>query len=170
MLTIRKAVPEDLAAVTDIYNQAILNTTATFDTGIKTPEEQKAWFEKHSARYPLLVAQQDNIIVGWASMSAWSDRCAYADTAEISLYVREEYQGKGLITKVAKALTDYAFNHLKLNKVEIRAAVENKKSRNIPERLGFVNEGSIRQAEWLYDHFVDHIVYGLLEEEWNENI
>lgn len=62
-----------------------------------------------------------------------------------------------------------SFSHLKLNKVEIRAAIENKKSRSIPERLGFVNEGSIRQAEWLYDHFVDQIVYGILAIEWNNN-
>ena len=70
------------------------------------------------------------------------------------------------MTKVAKALTDYAFTHLKLNKVEIRAAVENKKSRSIPERLGFVYEGTLRQAEWLYDHYVDHAVYGMLADEW----
>ncbi|MBD1382661.1 GNAT family N-acetyltransferase [Bacillus sp. IB182487] len=74
------------------------------------------------------------------------------------------------LSRVAKALTDYAFNELHINKVEIRAAVENKNSRGIPERLGFVNEGCIRQAEWLYDHYVDHVVYGMLAEEWNENI
>jgi ribosomal-protein-serine acetyltransferase len=65
-------------------------------------------------------------------------------------------------------LTDYAFNELKLDKVEIRVAVENKKSRGIPERLGFVSEGCIRQAEWLYDHYVDHIVYGMLAKDWNK--
>jgi ribosomal-protein-serine acetyltransferase len=87
-------------------------------------------------------------------------------TAYIGYWLCEEYQGKGIMTKVCKALINYAFNHLSLNKVEIRAAAENKKSRSIPERLGFVNEGRIRQAEWLYDHFVDHDVYGLLAEEW----
>lgn len=73
------------------------------------------------------------------------------------------------MTKVAKALTEYAFCRLNLNKVEIWAAVENKKSRSIPERLDFVEEGSIRQVEWLYDHYVDHIVYGMLANEWTEN-
>jgi ribosomal-protein-serine acetyltransferase len=43
-----------------------------------------------------------------------------------------------------------------------------KNSRGIPERLGFVNKGCIRQAEWLYDHYVDHVVYGKLAEEWNK--
>lgn len=90
-------------------------------------------------------------------------------TAYIGYWLGEGFQGNGIMTKVANALTEYAFAELKLNKVEIRAAVENTKSRSIPERLGFVNEGSIRQAEWLYDHYVDHVVYGMLAEEWNEN-
>lgn len=88
-------------------------------------------------------------------------------TAYIGYWLGEGYQGNGIMTKVAKALTDYAFDYLKLNKVEIRAAVENKKSRSIPERLGYVHEGTIRDAEWLYDHFVDHAVYGVLAREWN---
>jgi ribosomal-protein-serine acetyltransferase len=102
-------------------------------------------------------------IVGTAGFNSinWSNKTTY-----IGYWLGEEYQGKGIMTKVAKALTDYAFTHLHLNKVEIRAAVENKKSRSVPERLGFVNEGQIRQAEWLYDHYVDHIVYGVLANEW----
>ncbi len=92
----------------------------------------------------------------------WANKTAY-----IGYWLGEEFQGNGIMTKVARALTDYAFHELKLNKVEIRAALLNKKSRSIPERLNFVNEGCIRQAEWLYDHYVDHIVYGILAEEWN---
>lgn len=104
-------------------------------------------------------------IVGIASYNNinWSNKTAY-----IGYWLGEEFQGNGIMTEVAKTLTNYAFNELCLNKVEIRAAVENKKSRNIPEKLNFVNEGCIRQAEWLYDHYVDHVVYGILAEEWNE--
>lgn len=93
----------------------------------------------------------------------WANKTAY-----IGYWLGEEYQGNGIMTEVAKTLTNYAFNEMKLNKVEIRAAVGNKKSRRIPERLNFVNEGCIRQAEWLYDHYVDHVVYGILAEEWDE--
>ncbi|CEG23906.1 Putative ribosomal N-acetyltransferase YdaF [Planococcus massiliensis] len=89
-------------------------------------------------------------------------------TAYIGYWIGKDYQGHGIMTRTAKALTDYAFSELKLNKVEIRVAVGNTKSRSIPERLGFVQEGTIRQAEWLYDHYVDHVVYGMLAEEWNK--
>lgn len=90
-------------------------------------------------------------------------------TAYIGYWLAEDYQGNGIMTRVAQALTDYAFTELKLNKVEIRAAVENTKSRAVPERLGFVQEGTIRQAEWLYDHYVDTVVYGMLATEWKKS-
>lgn len=91
----------------------------------------------------------------------WSNKTAY-----IGYWLGEKFQGKGIMTQAVKVLTDYAFHELNLNKVEIRAASANRRSRNIPERLGFVNEGCIRQAEWLYDHYVDHVVYGMLAAEW----
>jgi ribosomal-protein-serine acetyltransferase len=102
-------------------------------------------------------------VVGTAGYNSidWSNKTAY-----IGYWLHEDYQGNGIMTRVAKALMDYAFEFHNLNKVDIRAAVENKKSRSIPERLGFVQEGIIRQAEWLYDHFVDQVVYGMLYEEW----
>ena len=63
-----------------------------------------------------------------------------------------------------------SFGTLKLNKIEIEAAVENYKSRAIPERLGFIHEGTIRDGEWLYDHFVDWALYGMRAAEWlNKN-
>ncbi len=85
----------------------------------------------------------------------------------IGYWLGEEFQGKGLMTEAVAAYIDQlAFGKWQLNRVEIAAATENKKSRAIPERLGFTFEGIIRQNEWLYDHFVDHAVYGLLSSEW----
>lgn len=104
-------------------------------------------------------------IVGIAGYNKidWTNKIAY-----IGYWLGKEYQGKGIMTRVAKALTEYAFHELELNRVDISAAVKNEKSRSIPEKLGFVNEGCIRQAEWLYNHYVDHIVYGMLAEDWNK--
>jgi hypothetical protein len=64
------------------------------------------------------------------------------------------------------ALVDHAFGVWKLNRVEIRAGVENKRSRAIPERLGFTQEGVLRQAERVGDRFVDHVMYSILADEW----
>ncbi|MBM7571154.1 GNAT family N-acetyltransferase [Aquibacillus albus] len=102
-------------------------------------------------------------IVGVAGYNEldWSNKVAY-----IGYWLAEEYQGNGIMTKVAEALTDYAIRELEINRVDIRAAFENMKSRAVPERLGFKYEGCIRQSEWLYDHYVDHAVYGMLANEW----
>ena len=96
MLVIRPARPDDLNAITEIYNEAILTTDATFDTEPKTDEEQKTWFTNHGPKNPILVAEQDRTVIGWASLSDWSDRCAYSDTTEISLYVKGNSRGKGI--------------------------------------------------------------------------
>jgi len=95
---------EDLNAITEIYNDAILKTVATFDTQPKTPEEQEAWFAEHGSKYPILVAEQGGLILGWTSLSQWSDRCAYSDTVEVSLYVEEGHRGKGIGKKLLEAV------------------------------------------------------------------
>lgn len=87
-------------------------------------------------------------------------------STSIGYWLAEDFQGKGIMTASCRCLLDYAFGNLGMNRVEIRCATENLRSRAIPERLGFTEEGLIRQAEWLYDHYVDHLVYGLLREEW----
>jgi ribosomal-protein-serine acetyltransferase len=84
----------------------------------------------------------------------------------IGYWLGETFQGKGIMTRAFKDIIDYGFKELGLNRIEVTAAVENKKSRAIPEQFGFVEEGTLRQVEWLYDHFVDHVIYGLLAEEW----
>jgi phosphinothricin acetyltransferase len=154
MLTIRKAILKDLPAITDIYNDAILKTTATFDTSIKTLEEQKAWFEKHGNKYPVLVAQQDNLIVGWVSLSAWSDRCAYADTAEISLYVKDGYRGKGVGRKLSEAVL-IAGRKAGLHTVISRIVEGNDASIRLGESLGFKHIGVMKEVGRKYDRLLD---------------
>jgi len=87
-------------------------------------------------------------------------------STSIGYWLGEKYTGKGLITKACRALIDYSFKEWKLHRVEIRCSVENRKSMAIPERLGFKEEGLVREAEWLENYFTDHIVYGLLASEW----
>ena len=154
MLTMRKATLEDLAAITEIYNQAILNTTATFDTDIKTLDEQKAWFAGHGDKNPVIVAQQDNVIVGWASMSAWSDRCAYTDTAEASLYVGEAYQRKGVGRRLAEAIIQ-AGREAGLHTAIARIAEGNNISIRLAESLGFKHIGVMREVGKKFGKLLD---------------
>jgi ribosomal-protein-serine acetyltransferase len=81
---------------------------------------------------------------------------------EIGFWLGESFQGKGLVTKSCRVLIDYAFDQLKLNRVEMLCGAENIKSRKIAEKLGFREEGIMRQAVWLHDCFVDFVIYAML--------
>jgi len=89
-------------------------------------------------------------------------------SVEIGYWLAEAHQGKGIVTRACKAFMDHAFGEWHLHRVQIRCAVGNAKSCRIPERLGFVKEGMQRQGEFLYDHYVDLIIYGMLEDEWKQ--
>jgi ribosomal-protein-serine acetyltransferase len=91
----------------------------------------------------------------------WSNR-----KADIGYWLGSEFTGRGLMTKCCRALVEHAFRELRLNRVEIFCAVENRRSRRIPERLGFKEEGTHRQAEWVHDHFKDLVSYSMLAREW----
>jgi ribosomal-protein-serine acetyltransferase len=84
----------------------------------------------------------------------------------IGYWIAESFQHRGIMTKACRTLVEYAFEDWHLNRIEIRCAVGNVKSRAIPERLGFKSEGTLREAEWLYDHYADHVVYGMLANDW----
>ena len=85
---------------------------------------------------------------------------------EIGYWLGQEYEGKGLITKAIKALIYYAFDELNLNKVEIGAASDNLKSRRIPEKLGFRQEGELRDYEYINGKYLNRVIYGMRASEW----
>jgi ribosomal-protein-serine acetyltransferase len=91
-------------------------------------------------------------------------------STEVGYWLGAAFQGHGLAIKACRAMVDYAFKQLGLNRVEIRCMSENLRSRRIPEKLGFKEEGRVRQVRWRIDHFDDHIVYGMLAIEWEDDL
>lgn len=87
-------------------------------------------------------------------------------STSLGYWLGEKFQGNGLVTSSVKAFTRYTFEKMDLNRIEIRCATENTKSRSIPEKLGFQLEGISRQSERINSGYVDHAVYSLLKEEW----
>ncbi|MDY0393932.1 GNAT family protein [Virgibacillus halophilus] len=76
------------------------------------------------------------------------------------------FNEKGIMSRAFKEILDYGFKNLELNRMEAYVADGNLKSKALPKRFGFLEEGKIRQAEWLYDHYEDEIIYGLLAKDW----
>jgi phosphinothricin acetyltransferase len=145
MVKIRRAIIKDLKEITDIYNEAILKTDATFDTEIKSIQEQKIWFKNHGIKNPILIAEQNGSVVGWASLSQWSDRCAYSDTAELSLYVKEEYQGKGFGKKLMESILKEG-KKTGLHAIIARITQGNKLSIQLHEKFGFEHIGIMKEV------------------------
>jgi ribosomal-protein-serine acetyltransferase len=88
-----------------------------------------------------------------------------SDSTSIGYWLDEGHQGRGLMTMAVSALTDHAFDEWGLNRVEIHAATGNLRSRAIPERLGFQQEGVLREYEQVGDRYLDIMVYSLLARE-----
>lgn len=101
-------------------------------------------------------------VIGYHPIN-WSNR-----TVEIGYWLAQSFEGQGLMTKSCKTLVTYAFDELGLNKVVIACATGNHRSCAISQRLGFTQEGILHDAEWLYDHYVDHVVYGMLARDWQQ--
>ncbi len=160
---IRSARSEDLAAITEIYNEAILTTTATFDTEPKTTDERRAWFDAHDEKHPILVAEFDGKVVGWASLSRWSDRRAYDGTAETSFYVGSKYRGRGIGRKLKQAIIDEA-KRLGLHTLIARVAEGSEESMHLNEQFGFIRVGTMREVGQKFGKLLDvHILQKMLD-------
>jgi L-amino acid N-acyltransferase YncA len=160
---IRRARRTDLEAIREIYNEAILTTTATFDTEPKSNAERLSWFHSHDERHPILVAVVNRKVVGWASLTEWSDRRAYDDTAETSFYVDSEFRGQGIGRKLKEAIIKEA-RRLRFHTLIARVAEGSDESIHLNESTGFVLVGTLKQVGRKFGRLLDvHIMQKMLD-------
>jgi ribosomal-protein-serine acetyltransferase len=108
-----------------------------------------------------IVCDDDIIgVIGFHGID-WSNR-----STSIGYWLAEEHQGKGTMTDAVHVLVDHALSVLNLNRIEVRTAIENRRSRAIPERLGFRCEGTLREAERVGDRYLDCALYSMLISDW----
>jgi ribosomal-protein-serine acetyltransferase len=141
-----------------------LDETYTLEKSIEFAARNVQEFEDKSA-VKLRIIYRDKV-AGLVSLHHIDSR---DKTAEVGYWVAKEYSGKGLVTKSAARLIEYGFEELKLNRIVIKCVPENTKSCAIPEKLGFIKEGTERDGGWLHARFVDHVVYSMLAREWKES-
>ena len=163
LVTIRRARLEDAASIARIYNEAILTTVATFDTEPKTVEERVQWLQSHDDRHPIFVAEVEGAVVGWASITLWSDRPAYADTAETSFYVHSAHRGRGIGRKLKESTIEEA-RRLGYHTLIARITEGSTESLHLNESAGYVHVGTLKEVGRKFGKLLDvHILQKMLD-------
>ena len=153
-LKIRKAEIKDVPAITEIYNHAIIHTTSTFDTEIKTLENRLEWFRQHSPKHSIIVAECEGDVAGWASLSKWSEKMAYDSSVENSLYVDEKYRGKGIGKKLLEAIIDEGRKN-GFHTIIARISDGNEISLKMHYDLGFEMTGTLKEVGVKFGKLID---------------
>jgi len=163
-VVIRRAAVGDIPSITEIYNEAVLTTTATFDTETRSVADRRAWFDAHDERHPVLVAVIDGRVVGFASLTRWSERKAYDDTAETSFYVGSAFRGQGVGRGLKKALIEEA-RRLAYHTLIARVAQESVESLHLNEAFGFRHVGTLKEVGHKFGKRLDvHVLQLMLGE------
>ncbi|MBX9627755.1 MAG: GNAT family N-acetyltransferase [Gemmataceae bacterium] len=156
-LTIRPATADDLDAVNAIYNHYVATSTCTFQLDPDTAEERRAWFDGRSAAHPVTVAVAGGEVIGWAALSAWKARCAYARSAEASVYVRHDRHRRGVGRALLLDLLDRA-RAAGLHTVIGGACSEHPASLALQEAVGFERVAHFREVGHKFGRWLD-VVY-----------
>lgn len=154
-ITIRPARPSDIPAITEIYNEGGVGTTASYDLEPVTVEDRTAWFLAKQARaFPTLVALEDGAVIGYAGYGTFRDKAGYDFTVEHSVYVREGYRTSGVGRMLMGALIDYARGHGVHAMLGVLDA-ENEASLAFHTRLGFVEVGRLPEVGRKFGRWLD---------------
>jgi phosphinothricin acetyltransferase len=162
-LIIRDAEREDIEAITEIYNHAILHTDVTFETEPRTIEYQEQWLSNRERKHPVIVAEIDSAVVGWAALNPWSPFKPYQNTAEISVYLHEDFRSRG----IGKALVGEMIKKGKeagLHTIIARITEGNTASINLHKTFGFKEIGVLREVGVKFGKLLDvhlfQLIYG----------
>lgn len=143
---IRRAERKDIPALMEIYNEAILYTTATFDTETKDEKDRTEWFLEHTGRYVIFVYEEAGAVMGYASLSRYRDRKAFDPAVEISIYIHEKYRGRGIGGRLMEETLKYAKGCREIGTVISLITSDNEVSIHLHEKFGFSYCGQIRNA------------------------
>ncbi len=154
MQQVRKASLGDAEAMAVIYNQGIEDRIATFETRSRTSADIEAWFD---GVHPIVVLEQDNEVVAFASTSVYRNRACYAGIAEFSVYVRRDFRGRGVGRVTLEALL-HNVEEAGFWKLVSRVFVENTASRALLRSLGFREVGVYEKHAQLDGEWRDVVI------------
>ncbi len=154
-ILIRDAVEADLPAIRDIYNHAVEHTTAIWNEVLIDVDNRRAWMELRRAKgFPVLVAERDGKVAGYASYGDWRAFDGYRHTVEHSVYVDKDCRGAGIGKLLLQALIEHARangKHVMIAAIE----AENTPSIRLHETLGFRMVGIHKEVGTKFGRWLD---------------
>lgn len=162
-MKIKSATYDDLPGILEIYNEAVLNTTATYDYEPRTLEHRTAWYEDHvKNNYPVFVAQNEGgRIVGWSALNPFHARMGYRFTTENSVYVAADMRGRGIGKLLMPPLIDGARErglHAILGAID----ATNEVSIRLHASFGFEKVAYLKQVGFKFGRWLDVVYMELL--------
>lgn len=155
-ISLRPAVLDDLVAINAIYNHYVEHSTCTYQTVPSTLPERSAWFDAHGPEHPVIVAEDNDQVVGWGSLSRFHPRQAYCHSVEDSVYLHHEHQGRGigslLLGELLRLAKDIG-HHTVLGGID----AEQKASIALHEKFGFVQVSRLKEVGHKHGRWLDVI-------------
>jgi len=154
VLTIRSITKNDVADCLDIYNYEVVNGVATLDLETRTLPEWQAWYEAHqTSEHCIFLGLMDDVVVGYASLSPYRTKDAFKSTVELSIYIHEDYRGKGVASKLMAHILKHAKETETLHTVVSVITAGNAASTALHERFGFTYCGLTPQVGFKHTHY-----------------
>jgi len=156
-VTIRGAALSDAAAICEIHNQGIVDRVATLDTTLRTPDDVRSWLADRGPRRPVIVADVDGAVAGWASLNRFNPRAAYDHVADFSVYVDRASRGKGIGRRLLDRLVELA-RECGYHKMVLSALASNDAGIALYTRAGFARVGVYHEQGVLDGAWVDTLI------------
>ncbi|MBT2659324.1 N-acetyltransferase [Bacillus sp. ISL-18] len=153
----RLASINDLESILSIYNQGIEDRIATLEEDQKDIGYMTEWFSNHNRRFAVIVIENNDKIVGWASLNSYSNRCAYAGVADLSIYIRRDYRGKGAGTLLLNEIERTAIKN-EFNKIILFTFPFNNLGQSLYRKNGYREVGIFKNQGKLDGRFVDVMI------------
>lgn len=162
-MIIRVAKEQDVPEMMEIYNYEVLNGVATFDLNVRNLEERMEWFRQHNVgNHPLIVAEQDGQVAGYASLSSYRDKEAYAATVELSVYVAPSFRRQGVARQLIAHILEDARSRDDIHTVISVITAGNEASVKLHKEFGFVYSGILYEVGEKFGGKLDVVNYQLM--------
>lgn len=159
---IRRAEERDLAVLREIYNEAIVNSTATFDMECKSVEDRQQWFAAHIGKHRIYVYTEDDIAIAYASFSEYRDRPAFQQSVELSVYIEKGHRGMGIGKKLMAFMLEEAKMDVGIHTVISLITSENVGSIELHKQFGFHFCGRIQDAGFKFGRYLHMDIFQII--------